>query len=144
MVIPLRSRFWVYLVLLVIIVLTLWILSGLVFAYFQEENPSEVPLNAFYEQPRIPLTPLPTKNDELINQLIECESGGNPEAIGDEGKAIGILQFHYPTFKRYCVERYDYRNDITDPEIQYNCAREMLAENFDNVLNWSCYLKIKK
>lgn len=30
----------------------------------------------------------------LIQCLIMIESGGNPDAIGDNGKAIGILQIH--------------------------------------------------
>jgi hypothetical protein len=32
--------------------------------------------------------------EEIINALIEVESGGNPKAVGDNGKAIGILQIH--------------------------------------------------
>ena len=30
----------------------------------------------------------------LISALIAVESGGNPNAIGDHGKALGVLQIH--------------------------------------------------
>jgi len=32
--------------------------------------------------------------DKLIPALIQVESGGNPNAVGDNGEAVGILQIH--------------------------------------------------
>lgn len=36
---------------------------------------------------------------DLINAIIEVESGGNPRAIGDSGQAVGILQIWPITVK---------------------------------------------
>ena len=79
----------------------------------------------------------------LIDKLVKCESSGNPKAIGDNGRAKSILQFHEPTFKRYCIDRYGLPNDIWDPEIQRECCDRMLVENFENVNHWSCFLKVQ-
>lgn len=35
-----------------------------------------------------------TNVDQLIERLVQVESRGNPAAIGDNGKAFGILQIH--------------------------------------------------
>jgi soluble lytic murein transglycosylase-like protein len=32
--------------------------------------------------------------EELIQRIIQVESNGNPTAVGDRGKAVGILQIH--------------------------------------------------
>ena len=32
--------------------------------------------------------------DRLINAIIQVESGGDANAVGDNGKAVGILQIH--------------------------------------------------
>lgn len=89
----------------------------------------------YYNVILIPVYSYYDKYKATIDCLIKFESSGNPEAIGDSGKAIGILQFHYPTFKRYCVDKYNYRDDIFDPEIQINCASEMINERL--IYHWS-------
>lgn len=40
-------------------------------------------------------------NPMLIECILFNESGFNPEAVGDSGKAVGISQFHYPTWKSF-------------------------------------------
>ena len=94
----------------------------------------------FYEQPRTVFYPL-QGYDDLIACLIRYESSGNPEALGDSGKAKGILQFHESTFKSYCVEQYSFHNDIWDSSIQIDCAKEMLNENFNNIYHWTVWTK---
>lgn len=64
-------------------------------------------------------------NQELIDCLIKYESGWNRHAVGKAGE-IGILQFLPATFQDYCVERYDYPDDIYNPTIQKLCAGEMI------------------
>ena len=50
-------------------------------------------------------------------KLIQCESGGDPSAIGDSGKALGILQFHKGTFVSY-AKKYDLFPQAEDAEIE--------------------------
>jgi len=76
----------------------------------------------------------------MIEDLIECESGGNPEALGDQGRAHGILQFHQPTFQQFCVDRYGFTDNIWDEETQKNCCAEMLSNGLEG--HWTCSFKI--
>lgn len=90
--------------------------------------------------------------DRIIERLIECESGGNPEAIGDGGKAYGILQFHLGTFMHFGVkyraelfpnaEPLEVENFYADEWAQVEIARKMLKEP-GGVEHWyNCALKI--
>ena len=78
----------------------------------------------------------------VYGSLIEClsfyESTHNPEAVGDNGKAYGILQFHLPTFDFFC-EKYELVLDYTNPEDQKILAEYMLQDNINNVVHWSVY-----
>lgn len=69
----------------------------------------------------------------LIKCLAFYESGYNQNAVGDDGLAIGILQFHQPTFDRYCF------GDINDAQDQLWCADAMLTSDFLNVFHWTTY-----
>lgn len=103
--------------------------------------PSKAPITSsseptgYYNVILIPIYSYYDKYKATIDCLIKFESSGNPEAIGDSGRAIGILQFHRPTFERYCVKKYGYRNNIWDSEIQVNCASEMINEGL--IYHWS-------
>jgi len=70
----------------------------------------------------------------LVDCLVKAESSGNPKAVGKAGE-IGILQFMPSTFQHFCVEKYNYRDDIWSPEIQRKCCAEMLEEGLIN--HWS-------
>ena len=136
--IPIRNYKYRYLILLILI--ALFLLLGVK----ATSSKQEIPLSdCFLEASRIPYYPQPQTYGALIEELVECESGGNPEALGDDGRAHGVLQFHRPTFERYCVDRYGYVNDIWNEEIQRECAKEMIEENFNNVANWTCYESIR-
>lgn len=99
---------------------------------------------------RAPNTPyLPTtyvfgiEVDEILFKIIECESGGNPNAWNKDDPndgSKGILQFQEPTFQRFCVKKYGLENDIWSPEIQIKCAEKMLDEGLIN--HWSCGKKM--
>lgn len=85
------------------------------------------------------------KIDLIIKDLIECESNGNPKAIGDNGQSFSILQFQKLTFDNFCIKKYklaDNINQIWDVEIQKECARKMLQDKLG--FHWTCYKKIKK
>ena len=73
----------------------------------------------------------------LIECLIRYESGGNPNAVGDSGRAYGILQFWQSTFNLY-AEEYGLEGLVyEDPESQIILAYEMLKRNPANVGNWT-------
>lgn len=38
--------------------------------------------------------------EELLT-VAKCESGYNPKAVGDGGRAVNIYQYHRPTFDRF-------------------------------------------
>ena len=73
-----------------------------------------------------------------IRDLIECESGGNPNAINlddvhydIEGNkyigSFGLLMFGIPTWEHECVERFGIEDDIDNPNLQIQCT-ELLLE----------------
>lgn len=41
---------------------------------------------------------------KLITRMVECESHGSSKALGDGGRAFGILQYHKATFERHAKE----------------------------------------
>jgi len=75
------------------------------------------------------------QNQELIDCLIKYESSGNPLAIGDNGKAVNILQFHKTTFdffkKKYKLDNLIYN----DAESQILLADKMISDNLQ--FHWS-------
>ena len=120
------------------IFLILWILiSILVFGEKPPINENRAINEGFYKAPSQVIYSYYPKYQNIIDCLIKYESSGNPLAVGDSGKAIGILQFHEPTFQRYCVDKYGYYDDIWDAEIAKNCVAEMLEENINNIDHWS-------
>ena len=78
--------------------------------------------------------------DSLIQCLIRYESSGNQDAIGDNGRAIGVLQFHKPTFDAYS-QRYGLKLDRYNENDQIRLARLMLKENINNLRHWTVYPK---
>lgn len=43
-------------------------------------------------------------HDVSLHELLtvaKCESGYNPKAVGDGGRAVNIFQYHRPTFDRF-------------------------------------------
>ena len=67
----------------------------------------------------------------LIKCLAKHESDFNPKAVGDNGKAIGLLQFWRETWDRYC------EGDIWDPYLQAQCADKMLIDDWNNIKHWT-------
>ena len=74
--------------------------------------------------------------DYWLSLLIWCESRGNPQAIGDSGKARGLFQYHLPTFQMYILkynllpnaEKEEIANFILDEEIQTELTKLILLE----------------
>ena len=69
-----------------------------------------------------------------IIKTIECESNFNRWAVGDNGAAVSVAQYHWSTFQRYCHGNYWVAED------QIECAVRMIAEG--GARNWTCYTKL--
>ena len=70
--------------------------------------------------------------DESINTkkfltLIDCESGWNKKAIGDNGKANGLAQFWRGTFDTY-KKIYGLVGEYKNPLSQINLASSMISD----------------
>lgn len=74
--------------------------------------------------------------NNLIRCLIKYESGGDPNAVGDNGKARNVLQFWESTFDLYC-EKYGANLDYNSAEDQIYLAYLMLKNNPQNVYHWT-------
>ena len=90
----------------------------------------------------------------IISKLIECESGGNPNAYhpndGDGTDSVGILQFKVKTFVHYALaydlfphaEAAELPNLWTGPDEQIKVAKEMIRRKRSNLYHWkNCSIK---
>lgn len=73
--------------------------------------------------------------EELLIRTLECESNFRYNAVGDNGKAVGVAQFHFPTWAMYCAGDYYSARD------QLICMSEMWQRNLE--YHWSCWRKLK-
>ena len=84
---------------------------------------------------------MPIVNKQLIACLVYYESKENENAIGDHGTSFGCLQFKKDTFQEFCVNRYNFRDDIMNCEIQKSCTDLMVRDGY--VYKWTaskfCY-----
>ncbi len=92
----------------------------------------------------------------ILERLIGCESGGNPDAVavndGNTGlDSKGVLQFQLPTFQRFALkyqlfpeaEAKELENLWTDPDAQIKVATKMLEDDMKNLNHWyNCRIKI--
>ena len=67
---------------------------------------------------------------------LKGESGFNEKAIGDNGLAFGIAQFHRPTFDRFCEGNYYNTND------QLECMARLFSEGKE--YHWSAWKTLYK
>lgn len=67
---------------------------------------------------------------EPIYHLLIAESNGNHDAIGDEGRALGVAQFHQGTFE-WLVERYGLEYEWPEDALKYESSVEILCAAID-------------
>lgn len=60
--------------------------------------------------------------------LISCESNWKEDAVGDNNKSLGILQFQKPTFDRFAKKYKKGFLDISDPYDQIDLAALMISD----------------
>lgn len=85
-----------------------------------------------------------TELDIWLGKLVLCESGGNPNAVGDSGLARGILQFHKSTFVGFAekyrlypnAEKAEIENFYLSSEDQLKLATLMLTREKEGWRHW--------
>lgn len=63
----------------------------------------------------------------IIKAMIQIESGGDPEAVGDDGESIGLMQIQ----PRYHAQRLKEGESLLDPEVNVRVGCEILSEIMD-------------
>ena len=71
---------------------------------------------------------------DYMDKIVQCESSWDTDTLGDSKRALGLFQFHSPTFDRYC------HGDRRNPFDQIDCATMMFSEGLD--YHWTCATKI--
>lgn len=69
---------------------------------------------------------------KVMHKVIKCESGYNPNALGDGGKSRGLVQIH-SAYHEVSDE------DAYDPQYAIEFLAKALSEGKGNL--WSCYRK---
>lgn len=80
------------------------------------------------------------KPQGIVARVIQCESGGKVNAIGDHGLAYGIAQFHEDTFNRMKRLSGYYWLDYRNPNDQILLIEWAFAHGHER--EWSCYTKL--
>lgn len=64
---------------------------------------------------------------KLVKAIIEVESGGNANAIGDNGNSLGLMQIQ----PRYHAQRLKEGESLLDPKVNVRVGCEILSELMD-------------
>ena len=64
---------------------------------------------------------------KLVKAIIEAESGGDPNAIGDNGNSLGLMQIQ----PRYHAQRLKEGESLLDPKVNVRVGCEILSEIMD-------------
>ena len=64
---------------------------------------------------------------KLIKAIIEVESGGDANAVGDNGNSLGLMQIQL----RYHAQRLKEGESLLDPKVNVRVGCEMLSEIMD-------------
>jgi hypothetical protein len=80
--------------------------------------------------------------ENMVVQIVMCESGGNPQAVGDHGLARGICQYHKETFYRHANLAGLREAKWLDSGHQLYLLRWALENGLG--YEWACYQKLFK
>jgi hypothetical protein len=83
-------------------------------------------------------------DSRLIAKVVECESGGVHEAVGDGHRSHGIAQFQRPTWnwmEKEFYEEYNQHLDYTSSFDQLHLLSYAISEGYGR--NWTTYVAIK-
>ena len=71
----------------------------------------------------------------LMAKIIKCESGGNPNAVGDGGQSFGLVQIHRPSHPNIS------KAQALNPEFAISFLAKNLSLGKGNM--WTCYRMIQ-
>jgi hypothetical protein len=75
----------------------------------------------------------------IINKVIQCESNGNINAVGDSGRSYGIAQFQKPTFSALSIKLGE-KLDYYSTHDQIKLLAWSIANGYGN--RWTAYKAI--
>jgi len=85
--------------------------------------------------------------DDIIEELILCESSGDPYAINrDDGgrDSLGLLQYQQRTWDWFSG-KYNFQGYIWNPEDQIKLTHIVLSDDISNLKHWrACSRKIRE
>lgn len=81
-------------------------------------------------------------NEDLALGVARCESEFKTTAVGDNGLAYGVYQFHQPTFKMFAKMRGTPDLEYKNTEHQVDLAMWAISKGQGN--HWTCYRKIQR
>ena len=79
-------------------------------------------------------------DSSLINKIVECESGGSHNAVGDGGRSKGLAQFQKATFDNL-EDKFGDDLDYKSSFDQVKLLTWSVANGYGN--NWTAYRAIK-
>lgn len=70
-------------------------------------------------------------NSDVLRDVLTCESGLRPDAVGDHGESFGIAQIHLP----------DHPNITIDQALDADFSIDFIAREFSigHAWKWSCW-----
>lgn len=77
----------------------------------------------------------------LMVDIIECESSGRHDAIGDDGTSVGIAQFQRETFNEMKIKAGMPKLRWKNPVHQMRLMIWMIDHGYGK--RWTCYRKLK-
>lgn len=92
------------------------------------------------------LADLAKQNDvslALLKAVMRCESGGNQSVIGDNGRAVGIFQYHKGTFESFAKEMGDTSLKRESEFDQATVTAWAFAQGETYRRHWTTYRAIK-
>ena len=75
-------------------------------------------------------------SEGVMRTVIKCESGYNPNAVGDGGYSYGLVQIHLPSWPSISKEQ------ALSPEFAIKFLAEKLSK--DQGYLWTCYRNLVK
>lgn len=76
-------------------------------------------------------------NEQILNKVVNCESGYDPTIVGDHGLAYGPAQFHESTFDNF-AKQYGVELDYKNPEDQIELMAWAFKQGNEYMNDWTC------
>ena len=74
-------------------------------------------------------------NPDIMNRVIQCESGGDPLAIGDHGTSFGLVQIHMPDHPEVTT------TEAFNPAFAVRYLAQKIGSGQGHI--WTCFKRMK-